>query len=154
MRLATEQLLQRTTVEVFSPEPSKEVDERWTLRITTLGRELIHFECDQKPEWVRLVPANNWGSIFYRRELWNSYTADEAKTGIVLKDRVRVRWPNGSETEERVGTFRHHETVYDHGHRSEVSCQVPCLLVDNHGVGSQVKLDTVEIHRDSFEKLP
>ncbi|HEX6245942.1 MAG TPA: hypothetical protein VFZ61_33685 [Polyangiales bacterium] len=58
---------------------------------------------------------------------------------------VRVRWPDGSETQELVGTASRSQGIYDHGHQYTAHGTYDVLLVQQRGVFVPVELTSVEL---------
>jgi hypothetical protein len=71
----------------------------------------------------------------------------DIKYGIVFKegDEVRVRWPNGDESVERIANRAFSSHVRDHERVEEVSYTMPGFDFAVRGVKQWIRLDAVEI---------
>lgn len=152
--LITANLVSYKIVVVKLPEPHEEETKRFELTLTELGQALLDWDRSHIPEWVKLVMKDDWGTLYFARPCFSQDTSRLEEQGISLKKDVRIRWPDGSESVEKSGFYTHRTTVSDHGHSYGVSCEVPCVMASLRGVESQTELSDVEIHKDSFEKLP
>ncbi len=157
--LITATLLEKTTKEVTKVvgedhKTSTEVRERWDLKITPAGRNVINREREYIPEWVKLVRGDDWGHPYFQRACYDGLTCSRSKQAIELKDEALVRWPDGSTSTLKVESYTTTENVPDHGHTYTANSIVPCLIADMRGVESRVELDQVEIHKDSFVRIP
>ena len=157
--LITAELLERTTKEVTEgigadTKTTKGVRERWGLKIAEPGRDLMNWEREHIPEWVKLSRADDWGYLYFQRACYNGLTCSRSKQGIELKNKALIRWPDGSTSTLKVGSYSTTNNVSDHGHTYTAQSTVPCLTAILHGVESRVELDQVEIHKDSFTRIP
>jgi len=96
--------------------------------------------------WIKLEQRNSWGTVYYApkgKSLVDGYASSSLRVG--LKKRVRVRWPDGSETIENSGVEHHVDHINDMGHEYSVESSYPVITVDYHGVVVIVHLEDVEI---------
>lgn len=107
-------------------------------------------------EWMRLKRGNDWGVEYY-------YRPDRPKTpagtygkesGVAFKEgeRLRVRWPDSSESTEVVSLRREHATVSDMGHSYPVSFELPGFKVSMNGVLKWFALDEVDLWQPSLNE--
>ncbi len=90
--------------------------------------------------WVRLELHNEWGAYYW------GFAVHEP---VRLPARVRVRWPSGDETIERVEkrrSFAYH--LNDMGHESVVRSEVEVLVIEERGAELELMLDRVEVRAD------
>ncbi len=97
--------------------------------------------------WVQLAEGDDWGVKYLAlpenrldaRGFAQSENAYPLKSGDVL----RVRWPDGSVSEEEVLFRREHQEVGDHGKPYDVASDVPHVKVMVRGLAVAVRLDRV-----------
>lgn len=82
--------------------------------------------------WVRLKRGDDWGSVYYALEPLGPMGTANSRRGIKLRagDRVRVRWPNGCVTEERIDFRPETRSVSDHGNSYNVSTNKIGVVVE------------------------
>lgn len=106
-------------------------------------------------KWVQLGHYSDWGQEYYAKKgegLSSQGTSNYGKYAIPFEEgaQVRVRWPSGSETTERISFQLKSMNINDMGHEYDILCSVPGLMVDYHGVPLWVRLDLVEIHEEDI----
>ena len=126
-----------------------------SFRITVAGR--LHLTTRMpvravviEGSWVRLARGSDWGSEYFalpdKAPPVRVY-GEKNKLGIPFKDgmAIRVRWPDGSSTDELVK----HETlsaeVSDHGRSSTCRYDLAGFVVSLRGVKRWLPLDEVEV---------
>lgn len=106
--------------------------------------------------WVRLEERNDWGHSYLAmpgKGLEGPFRTANRKLGIPFRDgqRIHVRWPDGSETEE---TITHREfpfTIGDHGHDYRSTDTRPGVETSVRGMKHWVPLADVDVR---VEDLP
>ena len=103
--------------------------------------------------WVKLVEGNDWGVRYLAlpEKRLNALGSASTKNAYPLKagDVLRVRWPDGLETEETVTMRKESDTVGDWGRTYIAESDVPHVAVSVHGLTVSVRLDLVEIEVDA-----
>ena len=108
-----------------------------------------------KGTYVKLARQNDWGHVYFARPgkgLSPSGTSDVRMCGLRFREgaSVRVLWPDGSKTTERVVHRLHHDTIFDHGHDYNVEFSLAGFQYDVRGIMTWVPLDQVKIHADDL----
>lgn len=97
----------------------------------------------------KICKHNDWGAIYYAYEGEGLSTAGtaSAKLGINLAggQNLKVRWPDGSTSEEVLVAKKTSFTVTDHGKDSTVTSDVYGVGVAYRGTKSFVDLEVLEI---------
>lgn len=100
--------------------------------------------------WMKLQRGNDWGvEYFYRPDRPKSPAGTYSRSsGVDFQDgvKIRVRWPDGSESTERVRRASRRATVHDHGHVYDVDFELAGIETSSRGISSWVPLDAVLIH--------
>jgi hypothetical protein len=101
--------------------------------------------------YIRLEKRDDWGQVYFSlpgRGLSPHGTADKAKYGLRFErgESLRVRWPDGAETVERVVFETQSREIQDMGNRYTSTCDVPGIRVDVHGIARWVSLAEVQVH--------
>lgn len=104
--------------------------------------------------YVRLVRGNDWGNYYFTlpgKNLTEHRMAD-AKLGLRFSvgQPIRVRWPDGSETEETIDFKEESYPVNDMGHRYEVHNRVPGILAGTRGFRHWVAIDSIDVCEDDL----
>jgi hypothetical protein len=97
---------------------------------------------DERSAWVRLKRFSDWGTTFYALAL-----SGDRRHGIRVNsgENVRVRWPDGSETETTI-VKRTVDTSYsDMGHSYECSSEEIGVAARVHGIEMFVPIQEVEV---------
>ena len=107
-------------------------------------------------KWVRLKIANDWGTDCYYREddpsCWSKFETFRAPN-LKFDDEIRVRWPDGTESVEKIH-YRSVQSGYsDHGRETSFSYSFPVIRPLINGVESEVTLDKVEIWLPELEPV-
>lgn len=94
---------------------------------------------------VQLQRANDWGTVYLAEQPRDECGSTNWRRGVSLKagDPIRVRWPNGNESDHVVVMQESHQDVSDHGNTSRVVSHIPSLIIDYNGVHLTVPLDAV-----------
>ena len=105
-------------------------------------------------DWVKLERQNDW-SIEYLAERGKGLrngTACKRTLGLRFEEgqRLRARWPDGTEVVVAVAMQTRRDSYEDHGHRSDVKYEFPCVNVDVHGTAMMLPLDTLEVWREDL----
>jgi hypothetical protein len=97
--------------------------------------------------WVRLIRGDDWGAQFYRHpKVKTPYdTYGIAGEGVIFPPTIRVRWPSGEVTRERLTTVPFMDQVGDMGHVYTVSSSLPAIETTVHGSKTAVFLDQVDL---------
>ena len=108
-----------------------------------------------KGAYVKLERQNDWGHVYFARPgkgLSPTGTSDVRMCGLRFREgaSVRVLWPDGSKTTERVVHRVHRDTIMDHGHSYDVEFSLAGFQCDVRGIKTWVPLDHVKIHTDDL----
>ena len=98
--------------------------------------------------WVQLERFNNWGSISF------VYPGGHARA--VLRNRrkdgtVMVKWPDGTESTERVVVKHFSDSVGDMGHVYPVEYSLPGIMFHAKGIDTWIPLDSVLVAAEDLE---
>lgn len=83
-------------------------------------------------KWVKLKLVNNWEHLSYELR---GKPVDLSKVGT-----LRVRWPDGSETEELLDQESYSAHVDDMGHSYHVNGRIPVASTSHRGVEHLIRL--------------
>jgi hypothetical protein len=100
--------------------------------------------------FVRLEKHNDWGHDYLSlpgQGLQGQWQTANAKLGLRFANGqvVRVRWPDGTLTQERVVLQEYEATVSDHGHSYSVRGTRPGVETTTHGVVHWTWLADVDV---------
>jgi len=111
-------------------------------------------KCEQasRAPWVTLKMRSDWGRWYYTLpwEGLNDYGTQDREKELIIPDRLRVRWPDGTVGDAEVVMVPYRTEVGDMGHVYTVRGEIPKIRVVNNGVESFVDLETVEIDAATF----
>jgi hypothetical protein len=107
-------------------------------------------------EWVQLELSNDWGSYYWRDAgLYNGQLACYSKQAVVFKkEKIRVKWPGGRESEEFLIDEYASMEVGDHGqlHSDLVESCFPVLGVIENDKIVKVPLSDVLIWHEEIQE--
>lgn len=91
---------------------------------------------------MKVREGNDWGAVYYTDARGQRVTFEDGAT-------ISVRWPDGSETREKVIAKITQTTVSDHGKSYPVGQVRFGLMVVHRGVRSWVSITDVEIAEET-----
>jgi len=95
--------------------------------------------------WIKPVVQNQWGYLSYHQwrgegNAWPIQWGPKIEAGP-----YRVRWPDGTQTDEILHSRPHSTTVADHGHTYFVSTTQLVISTTHRGVTQETPLEKLPI---------
>ncbi|VVB82146.1 Uncharacterised protein [uncultured archaeon] len=81
--------------------------------------------------YVRLTLVEEWDKKYY--------SLNGKKISFKEEQIIRVEWPNGSKSSEKIKIYPYYETIHDHGHRYEVKGELAGVSTKIHGLEVLIK---------------
>jgi hypothetical protein len=89
-------------------------------------------------EYAKIIEKNNWGNIEY-------YICKNKRVLFNDQQKVRVRWPNGSETEETLKLRAYEERIHDMGQAYDNHSEKAVLETKMRGLDIDVSVSGLEL---------
>jgi hypothetical protein len=108
-------------------------------------------------DWVTLKVGNDWG-VEYLNEVVCDERGYSNYSRFALRfrsgDALRVRWPDGFESTERIVVRTIVGSVSDHGKRYSTDSPLPFIECSVHGVGGVfIALQDLQVARESLQPI-
>lgn len=103
--------------------------------------------------WVKLERGDDWGREYFSLpgKSKSEYGTCNANLGLTFQDNspLKVKWPDGSITEEAISFKPFSRQVSDHGKTYNVECSLAGFNYPLRGIAQWFPLDAVEIWIES-----
>src|SRR5271157_5597309 len=100
--------------------------------------------------YVRLEKGNDWGTRYLTlpgQSLGGTFRTADQKRGIKFHDgqRIHIRWPDNSQSEETIVHKEYRAHISDHGHEYDVNGKEPGVEIVTRGVKHWTSLSELDV---------